>query len=173
MSKPCFLWLPRSRARLESSQTWKVLVCFKKANVIPLLKNIGLEKEELKNYHPASNLPFLSKTLEKIVSTCLEVHLHAVSTTSYNPPIAQDLVLWRPSYVYTVTLLQPWITKCKVVLVMMDLSAAFDVLGHGMNSLCSLPSSKRHTTFSSKLVTKPQRQFQLWETLGYNFIVGW
>ena len=39
----------------------------KTAVVKPLLKKPSLDKKILKNYHPISNLPFLSKILEKVV----------------------------------------------------------------------------------------------------------
>jgi len=40
---------------------------FKEAVVRPLLKKNGLDAGELKNYRPVSNLPFISKLLEKVV----------------------------------------------------------------------------------------------------------
>ncbi|GFS17749.1 RNA-directed DNA polymerase from mobile element jockey [Elysia marginata] len=40
---------------------------FKHAVVIPLLKKQNLNPDEFKNYRPVSNLPFLSKILEKAV----------------------------------------------------------------------------------------------------------
>lgn len=39
----------------------------KVAKVTPCLKKKLLDKEDLKSYHPISNLPFLSKTLEREV----------------------------------------------------------------------------------------------------------
>ncbi|XP_062616025.1 uncharacterized protein LOC134277724 [Saccostrea cucullata] len=50
---------------------------FKKAIVRPLIKGQGLDKDEFKNYRPVSNLPFLSKVLEKAVASRLEKHLNA------------------------------------------------------------------------------------------------
>ena len=44
---------------------------FKKAVVRPLLKKPTLDKEVLKNYHPVSNLPFISK----VVATRIESHI--------------------------------------------------------------------------------------------------
>ena len=41
---------------------------FKQAVVIPLLKKPGLDSNNLKHFRPVSNLPFISKVLEKIVS---------------------------------------------------------------------------------------------------------
>ena len=53
----------------------KVPHYFKAAIIRPLLKKPGLDKEILKNYRPVSNLPFLSKILEKVVASRLENHL--------------------------------------------------------------------------------------------------
>ena len=40
---------------------------FKTAVVKPLLKKAGLDPNQMKNYRPVSNLPFISKILEKVV----------------------------------------------------------------------------------------------------------
>jgi len=53
----------------------KVPLSFKKTNIRPLLKKPNLDKDELKNYCPLSNLPFLSKNLEKLVAKQLKTHL--------------------------------------------------------------------------------------------------
>ena len=49
--------------------------CFKSAIVKPLLKKPGVDVNDLKNFRPVSNLPFLSKILEKVVMAQLETHL--------------------------------------------------------------------------------------------------
>ena len=48
---------------------------FKKAVVRPLLKEHGLDAGQMKNYRPTSNLPFLSKLLERIVQSQLQTFL--------------------------------------------------------------------------------------------------
>ena len=48
---------------------------FKSARIRPLLKKTGLDPETLKNYRPVSNLPFISKVLERVVDARLESHL--------------------------------------------------------------------------------------------------
>ena len=48
---------------------------FKSARIRPLLKKSGLDPNLLKNYRPVSNLPFISKVLEKVVDKRLERHL--------------------------------------------------------------------------------------------------
>ena len=44
----------------------------KEAWVTPILKKPSLDPENLKNFRPISNLPFLAKTLEKVVSSQLQ-----------------------------------------------------------------------------------------------------
>ena len=48
---------------------------FKQAIVRPLLKKSGLDATDLKNYRPVSNLSFLSKLLERVVQSRLQVFL--------------------------------------------------------------------------------------------------
>ena len=43
-------------------------LCYRKAVISPLLKKPNLDVNELKNYRPVSNLPFLSKIIEKAVA---------------------------------------------------------------------------------------------------------
>ena len=48
---------------------------FKSARVTPLLKKPSLDPSDAKNYRPVSLLSFLSKTLERVVSNQLSLHL--------------------------------------------------------------------------------------------------
>jgi hypothetical protein len=47
----------------------------KMAYITPLLKKAGLDPEVEKNYRPVSNLTFVSKLLEKVVSNRLDSYL--------------------------------------------------------------------------------------------------
>ena len=47
----------------------------KSYNVIPLIKKPGLDREMLKNYRPVSNLSFLSKFIEKVISIRILGHI--------------------------------------------------------------------------------------------------
>jgi translation initiation factor 2 beta subunit (eIF-2beta)/eIF-5 len=47
---------------------------FKEVVVTPLLKKPSLNKEEKGNYHPNSNLFFLSKVIEKVISSQIIEH---------------------------------------------------------------------------------------------------
>ena len=48
---------------------------FKSAVVKPLIKKPTLDYEVLKNYRPISNLPFLSKLIEKVIAKRLVSHM--------------------------------------------------------------------------------------------------
>ena len=47
----------------------------KEAHVRPLLKTMESDHEEMKSYRPVSNLPFLSKLIERVVAARLDYHL--------------------------------------------------------------------------------------------------
>ena len=48
---------------------------FKQAHVTPILKKSSLDKEIFKSYRPVSNLNFISKILERVVTVQLQTHL--------------------------------------------------------------------------------------------------
>ena len=54
----------------------------KKAYIRPLLKKTTLDKNELKNYRPVSNLSFISKILEKVVASRLLSHMESNSMSN-------------------------------------------------------------------------------------------
>ena len=58
-----------------SLETGYVPASFKRSLIRSLLEKPGLDENAFKNYRPVSNLPFVSKVLEKVVSACIEEHL--------------------------------------------------------------------------------------------------
>ena len=56
---------------------------FKNVIVKPLLKKPSLDKDDLKNYMPVSNLHFISKVIEKLVAKRLGEHMSEYSV--YDP----------------------------------------------------------------------------------------
>ena len=56
---------------------------FKSALVSPLLKKSTLDKDNLKNYRPVSNLSFLSKVLEKVVAIRLNSHINSSNASNH------------------------------------------------------------------------------------------
>ena len=55
---------------------------FKSALVSPLLKKPTLNRDDMKNYRPVSNLSFLSKILEKVVASRLNSHINSSHTSN-------------------------------------------------------------------------------------------
>ena len=106
---------------------------FKQAHVTPLLKKSTLDREVLKNYRPVSNLNFVSKILERVVSSQLLSHLdesclltgfqsayrrfHSTESALLN--IQDDLFLNMSEGSTT-------------ALTLLDLSAAFDTIDHSI-----------------------------------------
>lgn len=106
---------------------------FKHAIVKPLLKKPSLDPENLKNYRPISNLSFLSKILEKIVAKRLSDYmtkncLHEKMQSAYKTAHSTESALIRIQNDILLNLDK----KQGVILVLLDLSAAFDTIDHDL-----------------------------------------
>ena len=106
---------------------------FKTALVKPLLKKPSLDHNDLKNYRPVSNLPFLSKVIERIV--LLQLNEHLLSNNLLNPLQSA----YRPYHSTETALLKiindllTAIDNGKITLLtLLDLSAAFDTIDHNI-----------------------------------------
>jgi hypothetical protein len=113
--------------------TGEVPVSMKEALVIPLLKKLILDCEIFKNYRPVSNLGFLSKVTEKIVSVRTSEHTSVKSLdekyqSAYKPLHSTETALLC---VHNDLLLAADEKKASL-LVLLDLSAAFDTIDHGI-----------------------------------------
>ena len=80
-----------------------------------------------------SNLPFISKILEKVVAKQLLDHmkkheLHEVMQSAYKQHHSTETALIRVQN----DILQNLDNKCGVILVLLDLSAAFDTIDHNV-----------------------------------------
>lgn len=103
----------------------------KSAIVTPILKKSGLDTQILKNYRPISNLSFLSKTMERVVANRLSEHLNKwnllnVNQSAYREGHSTETALIK---VHNDILRSLDEGHC-VILLMLDLSAAFDVVNH-------------------------------------------
>jgi hypothetical protein len=105
--------------------------CLKHALVRPTLKKPNLDTENLKNYRPVSNIATLSKIIEKAAVTRLSQHMdtgemHEQFQSAYRPGYSTETALIR----ITNDILSDMDNKRCVILVMLDLSAAFDTLDY-------------------------------------------
>jgi len=114
-----------------SLQAAHVPTTFKSSRIRPLIKKPGLDQNEMKNYRPVSNLPFISKILEKVVDNQLERHLnnhnlHEERQSAYRKFHSTETALLRVQS----DILQSLDQNEATILVMLDLSAAFDTIDH-------------------------------------------
>ena len=116
-----------------SLMTYVVPPSFKSAVVKPPLKKPHLDPGSLNNYQPVSELPFFSKVLEKVVSQQLSGYLlnnnllepfQSASRTCHSTETAltkvvNDILLTLDS-------------NSTSLLLLLNLSAAFDTIDHGI-----------------------------------------
>ncbi|XP_029957253.1 uncharacterized protein LOC115395750 [Salarias fasciatus] len=105
----------------------------KLAAITPILKKPGLDPDNPANFRPISNLPFLSKVLERVIASQLQTHLS--SNSLYEPfqsgfrskhstetallKITNDLLLSSDSGHLN-------------ILILLELTAAFDTISHSI-----------------------------------------
>jgi hypothetical protein len=106
---------------------------FKKSVITPLLKKPTLDKEQLSNYRPISNLSFLSKLTERVVKSRLDDHL---STHSLYNKFQSAYTKFHSTESTLLSLhdhLIRAISNQKLTcLCLLDLSAAFDTIDHSI-----------------------------------------
>jgi len=104
---------------------------FKIALVTPLLKKLGLDCNVLKNYRPVSNLPFISKILEKMVLKQLQSHLSSNNLLEIHQSAYRKDHSTETAVLSVIDgLLKKADQKLISVTALLDLSAAFDTLDH-------------------------------------------
>ena len=106
---------------------------FRLAEVTPILKKSTLDPSVLSSYRPISNLPFVSKVLERAVNERMSQHLQS------NGLLPENQSAYRRSHSTETALLK--VTSDALIaadqgkltlLGMLDLSAAFDCVNHGI-----------------------------------------
>jgi hypothetical protein len=106
---------------------------FKHAVVKPLLKKAGLDCNVLSNFRPVSNLPFLSKVLEKTVLKQLQKHLHDNSLVDvFQSAYRKDHSTETAVLSVLDGLFGRLDERLVSLMALLDLSAAFDTLDHSI-----------------------------------------
>ena len=106
---------------------------FKQAIITPILKKPSLDPDSLLNYRPISQLPLVSKILERVVSRQLISYLtannlHIPQQSGFRRGHSTETALLNVIDVITSTIY----TKNCCQLVMLDISSAFDTLDHNI-----------------------------------------
>jgi hypothetical protein len=114
-----------------SLSTSQVPIILKEAVITPLLKKPSLDPETLKNYRPVSNLTYLSKLIERAIARRIQDHCVASSITNrfqsaYKCHHSTETALIRVHN----DIMQAVDKEGGAILVLLDLSAAFDTIDH-------------------------------------------
>ena len=116
-----------------SLQTGYLPKSMKLALVTPLIKKLCLDKEVMKNYRPVSNLPFVSKIIEKAFIKQLSSHmdiynLHTPVQSAYRRGHSTETAILKIQNDILISL----DSSKGVILILLDLSAAFDTIDHNI-----------------------------------------
>ncbi|XP_014065910.1 uncharacterized protein [Salmo salar] len=104
---------------------------YKTAAVTSILKKPGLDTTILNNFRPISNLPFLAKTLEHTVASQLQTHLLINNLFEPLQSGLSPLHITEPALLKVVNeLLTSADAGALNILILLDLSAAFDAVRH-------------------------------------------
>ena len=105
----------------------------KQSLIAPIIKNSSLDVNELSNYRPISNLPFLSKIIEKVAHAQFDLYLTA---NSLYPKMQSAYRSFHSTETALIKLFNDITCSLdageEVALVCLDLSSAFDTVDHGL-----------------------------------------
>jgi hypothetical protein len=103
----------------------------KTALVTPLIKKVGLDPTELKNYRPVSNLSFISKLVERVVSKQINMHLSVTGSLPSHQSAYRQFHSTETALLKVVNDIAVAADDGQVsILSLLDLSAAFDTVDH-------------------------------------------
>ena len=103
----------------------------KRGIIHPSLKKINLDQDEYSNYRPITNIPYLAKLLERIVvrqlmNYLVENDLYASFQSAYRQFYSTETAMLRVLN----DVLRIIDNRSEVVLVLLDMSSAFDTIDH-------------------------------------------
>ena len=105
------------------------------------MKKTGLDSDILKYYHPVSNLTFISKVIEKVISGRLNQHLINNSLFDALQSAYRDIHSTETALIKVQNdILSSLDAGSSTILQMLDLSAAFDTIEHDilLSRLCNV-----------------------------------
>ena len=138
-------WTSTSSLRIRANHAFLCIYCHRLASyndctvparlkhsiITPLLKRSGLPANDYSSYRPIANLPYASKLLERHVSAQIRLHIQC---NGIGDPFQSA---YRPSHSVETAIaciqddiLRSLDARKHVVLVLLDLSAAFDTINH-------------------------------------------
>ena len=148
----------------KSMSTGDVPHAFKVAQVSPKLKKTCLDQNILGNYRPISNLPFLSKVLERVVAARLVAYLEEnklsePNQSAYRKGHSTETALVRVQH----DILNAIGGQQAVLLVLLDLSAAFDTVSHAelISTLQRLGITGRALQWFTSYLTDREQYIQI------------
>ena len=117
----------------DSLMSGVVPECYKKALVSPIIKKPTLDPNDLNNYRPVSNLPYFSKVLERIV---LKQLLNHINTFKLNEELQSAYKMFHSTETANLRVYNDLLINTDdrniSLLVLLDLSAAFDTIDHNI-----------------------------------------
>ncbi len=114
---------------ITSIQSGEFSSALKVALVTPLLKKPNLDVEELKNFRPLSNLSFVGKVIERAAINQLQDHINITMICTQRTSLHTDAFIVLKLHVrVTNDLLCALDDHGEAALVLLDLSAAFDIV---------------------------------------------
>ena len=106
---------------------------FKEASLTPILKSISLNTDEESSFRPISNLPYVSKIIEKVVDTQLTYHIQKHNLDERMQSAYKKYHSTETAWVRLHNdILSALDDNKTVLLVSLDVSAAFDTLDHSI-----------------------------------------
>ncbi|XP_072018308.1 uncharacterized protein [Amphiura filiformis] len=105
----------------------------KQAIINPLIKKQSLDPNVMKNNRPVANIQFISKLIEKYVFRCINAHIDKYNLGEEYQSAYRSLHSTETALLHVKTnIMQYLYNQPAVYLVLLDLSAAFDMVEHSV-----------------------------------------